>query len=312
MATFYSNFLKSYEDFYKFDFVSGTPFQVTAKSNKKEENGKKHSFEQKLTFDNTEEGNGLKLGSELKVKASCEKSKFEAKITPNKVKIEKTCTPPQVNNDTTEGSFMGRLEYKAGDETPDLTAGFTYGLPKLNDDVSVYFEGNVTYKGLKDLKGEFTTLSSYQNKFFIGSEVIGDLKTQKPSSIHGVAAADLDGSFVYMKHDCINHLAKLGFSTKKLDQFDTFAAETQVAVKQEGPLQDRTTTTVAFSKALSDDFTLKGKFDITKKVHAEISWIHKINDNFKITFSDRLNPVGIFTEPAKEKYELGIAFEGIF
>ena len=248
----------------------------------------------------------------MKVKASCEKSQFEAKITPNKVKVEKTCNPPQINNDKTQGSFLGRLEYKAGDETPDLTAGFTYGIPKLNDDVGVYFEGNVTYKGMKDLHGEFTWLSSYQDKFFVGSEVIGDLKTQKPSAIHGVAAADLDGSFVYLKHDCVNHIAKVGFSTTKVEQVDKLAAETQIAVKQEGPLQDRTTSTVALEKSLGDDATLKAKFDISKKVYAEFSWIHKINDNFKITFSDRLNPVGIFTEPAKEKYELGVAFEGIF
>lgn len=207
---------------------------------------------------------------------------------------------------------MGRLEYKAGDERPDLTAGFTYGLPKLNDDVSAYFEGHVTNKGMKDFHGDFSFLGSYQNKFFVGSEVVGDLKSQKASSIHGVAAADFDGNFVYLKHDCLKHVAKFGFSTNKVDQLDTLAAETQIALKENGPLQDRTTTTVAFKKAFNSDMTLKAKFDITKKVYGEFSWIHKINDNFKITFTDRLNPVGIFTEPAKEKYDLGVAFEGTF
>lgn len=138
------------------------------------------------------------------------------------------------------------------------------------------------------------------------------MKTQKASSIFGVAGANLDGHFVYYKHDCSNHVATVGFSTDKLDQFQKVAAETEVALKEQGPLQDRTTTTLAFQNSLNSDTTIKSKFEITKRVHAEVAWIHKINDNFKITFSDRVDPIAMFTEPANTKYEIGVAFEGIF
>jgi len=220
--------------------------------------------------------------------------------------------PEQINTADAEGSFLGRLEHKTGNDKPDLTGGFTYGLPRLSDDVGAYFEGNVTYKGMQEWNGDLSAMFTYQNQFYLGSKITGCLKTRKASEITGIAAANIDGNFIYMHTNCLKNILRFGFSTKNVEHFGTLAAETEIALKEKGTLQDRTTTKVAFDHAITEDSTLKVKFDISKKVLLHTAFIHNINKNLKVTFSDTMNPIGFFTEPAKEKYSVGVALEGNF
>ena len=294
---------------------------MTAKTSKTSPKGTKHvrfskssfqSVEEKVTFDHAEDGNGYKLGTELKIKQVREKGTTEVKLTPTKVKIEKSCRPDQVNNDTATGSFLGKLEHKIGDDKPDLTAGFTYGRPKLNDDVAAYFEGNVTYKGMKEWAGDISGLLSFRNQFYLGSQIFADLKTKKATDITGIAAAEVDGHFLYMHAHCLKNIVRVGFSTKKLEQFGTLAAETEIALKEKGPIQDRTKATVAFDTDINEDSKLKMKLDITKKLYGHFSFIHKINDNLSITFTDALNPLGLFKDRGQNEYNIGISLDAKF
>lgn len=255
---------------------------------------------------------GYKLDTEAKLKATCPKSKFELKLTPSKIKVEKSCTPPQVNDDETKGSFLGRVEHKVGSDKPDVTAGFTYARPRATDDVGAWFEGNVTYKGLKNWTGDISGLFSFQNQFFIGSQIKGDLQTRKADEITGVVATRLDDSFVYLHANCLNHIIRLGFSTTKVDQIGKLSAETEVDLKAKGPIQDRSKARVAFDHKITDDMTMKYKFDISKEIDAHFSFIHKINNNLRVTMTDNCDPVGFFKNPGAKKYKFGISFEGNF
>ena len=254
----------------------------------------------------------MKVDTEFKLKQVRPKGTTEVKLTPSKIKIEKECRPDQVNNDTTTGSFLGKLEHTVGNDKPDITAGFTYGLPKVNDDIAAHFEGNATYKGMKEWAGDISGMLSYRNQFFLGSQITADLQTRKASEITGIAAADLDGNFLYLHANCLSHIIRVGFNTSQIERLGTFQAETEIALKEKGPLQDRTTTKVAFDYNINSDTRLKFKFDITRKVLAHMSFIHKLNDNLSITFTDTCNPLGFFKDRAQNDYRLGIALDAKF
>ena len=258
-----------------------------------------------------DDGN-YKLDTEAKVKSAGAKGKWELKLTPSKIKFEKSCTPEQINDANTTGSFLGRVEHKVGSDKPDVTAGFTYARPKATDDVGAWFEGNVTYNGLKNFTGDISALFAFQNQFFIGSQIKGDLQTRKADEITGVVAAKLDGSFVYMHANCLNHIIRLGFSTTKVEQVGKLSAETEIKMKEKGPIQDRATTRVAFDHAITDDMSMKYKFDITKQLNAHFTFIHRINNNLRVTMTDNCDPLGFFKNPGSKKYNFGISFEGNF
>ena len=240
------------------------------------------------------------------------KGKFEFKLTPSKLKFEKECTPDVVNKDDKEGSFLGRVEHKIGDDKPDVTSGFKYAMPKVNEDVGLWFEGNVTYKQFKNWVGDIGALASYKNQFYIGSQIKGDLQTQKADEITGVIGASMDNNFCYMHANCLNHVIRLGFSTPNVRYFKTFAAESEIKLKEKGSLQDRTTGKLAFDFDCSNDILMKFKFDITKDILLHSTFKHKINDHLTITMTDCCNPLGFFQNPGKSKYNVGVALEANF
>ena len=261
---------------------------------------------------NREDGNGFGVDTEVKLKQVRPKSEIEIKLAPSKIKIEKKCKPEQINDENTKGSFLGRLEHKVGSDKPDLTAGFTYALPKAHEDVGVWTEGNVTYKGLKDWAGDVSALFSFKNQFFVGSQITGNLQTRKVDKITGIVGAQFDDNFVYMHANCLDHVIRVGFSTKQIEHVGTFAAESEIKMKEQGPIQDRTTTKIAFDHKINDDSTFKMKLDVTKQVYAHLSFSHKINNNLKVTLMDHANPLGFFKNSAKESYRMGVALEGNF
>lgn len=270
------------------------------------------TVEQKVTLKNAADGNGFAVDTEVKLKQVRPKSELEIKLAPSKIKIEKKCKPSQINDENTKGSFLGKLEHKVGSDRPDLTAGFTYALPKAHEDVGVWTEGNVTFKGLKDWAGDVSALFSYNNKFFVGSQINSSLQTRKADKITGILAARFDDNFVYMHANCLDHVVRVGFSTKQIENIGTFAAESEIKLKEQGPIQDRTTTKIAFDHSFNQDSTLKVKLDVTKQVFAHLSFSHKINKNLKVTLMDHANPLGFFKNGAKESYRMGVALEGNF
>jgi len=265
-----------------------------------------------VTLKEAGENKGYKVDTEVKYKQTLPKGSLEFKLTPSKVKIEKSCVPDMVNVDGKKGSFLGRLEHKIGSDKPDLTAGFSYAIPKVNDDVGIWAEGNVTYKGLKSWVGDISALVSFRNKFYVGSQITGDLKTRKSQEITGIVGANVDGNFVYFGANCLNHLVRVGFSTPNVKNLGTLAAEAEVDLNQKGPIQDRATSKVAFDYALNPSTNLKVKLDITKKVIAHCTLKHKINDNLTLTMTDSANPAGFFKNAGKEMYQLGLALEANF
>ena len=265
-----------------------------------------------MTLKEAGENKGYKVDTEVKYKQTLPKGSFEFKLTPSKVKLEKSCVPDMVNSDGKKGSFLGRFEHKIGSDKPDLTAGFSYAIPKINDDVGIWTEGNVTYKGLKSWVGDISALVGFRNQFFVGSQITGDLQTRKSQEITGIVGANVDGNFVYFGANCLNHLVKVGFTTKKISYFSTLAAEAEVDLNQKGPIQDRTTSKVAVEYAGNSSTTMKVKFDITKKLLGHFTMKHKINDNLTLTMTDSVNPIGFFKNAGKEKYNLGLALEANF
>lgn len=234
------------------------------------------------------------------------------KLTPSKVKIEKAYNPEALNSATSAGSFFGRLEHKVGGGKPDITAGVTYALPSFHQDAGVWLEGNLTYKGCKEWAGDASALLSVRNQFFVGSQIKSNLQTKKADEIHGVAAVAFDNNFVYLHANCLKHIIRVGFTTPQIEYIGKLAAEAKIDLKQEGPLEDKTSSQVAFDYPINADTKLKFKFDITKKVYAHFSFIHVINQNLKFTFTDYCNPAGFFRNSGKEQYRLGMAFEANF
>jgi hypothetical protein len=261
---------------------------------------------------NSEDGNGFVVDTEVKLKQVRSENELEVKLTPAKIKVENKFKPSQINDENNKGSLIGRFEHKVGSDKPDLTGGFTYALPKAHEDAGAFFEGNVTFKGLKDWAGDISGLLSYRNQFFLGSSIKGSLQTRKADEITGVFGAKLDDNFVYLHANCLKHVIRVGFSTKMIEHIGTFAAETEIKLKDEGPIQDRTTGKIVFDHKLNDDSTLKVKLDISKQVYAHMSFSHKINKNLKVTLMDHANPLGFFKNSAKENYRLGVALEGSF
>jgi hypothetical protein len=243
------------------------------------------------------------------VKSKCSKSSFEIKLTPSKVKIEKICTPAMVNDENTEGSFLGRLEHKTGKDYTDIAAGFSYGLPKLQDNVGLWFEGNVITNNLKSFAGDLSAVGALNNQWFVGTKVVGDLKAQKLSEAHGFVAVQVDNNFGFLLSNCLERKIKLGFWTQNIEYFSRVAAETNIELDDKYGLKGSPTSTVAFEHQLNDDSKLKVKFDIAKDIYTHFSFVHTINKNLQITITDECNPLGFFRNSGKEQYKLGVAFE---
>ena len=170
----------------------------------------------------------------------------------------------------------------------------------------------MTYTSAKEVKGDIGGMLGFQEKFFIGSKIVGDLKTRKADEIRGVAAVKVDGNVAYFGANCLEHVVKLGFSTPHVQYLSKLAAEAKVDLKAAGSLKDNTKCRAAFEHDVNADSKLKVRFDITKTLMLHFSFIHKINSNLKFTFTDSLNPIGFFKNPGAEKYKYGLAFEGSF
>lgn len=265
-----------------------------------------------LTDGGAEGKGGYAVDSEVKLKHTYPTEKFELKLTPSKVKIEKAFNPDSMNSATSAGSFLGRLEQKVGKGKPDVTAGLTYALPSFHQDAGAWLEGNLTYKDCKEWTGDASALLSIRNQFFVGSQIKGHLQTKKAQEITGVAAVAFDTNFVYLHANCLEHIIRFGFTTPQIQYIGKLAAEAKVRLNEKGPIEDKTSGLVAFDYPINPDTKLKLKFDITKKVFAHFSFIHQINRNLKLTFTDACNPAGFFRNSEKEQYRLGLAFEANF
>lgn len=273
------------------------------------------SYEQKATFsagDENKELAGFTVNSEVKLKKKCSKVRSEAKFSVADVKIEKEFFPPEANKDGVITSVVGKFEHKIGKERPGFTLGFTHGAPKLHDSVGLWLQGYLTYTAAKEVKGDLAGMLGFQDKFFIGSKIIGDLKTRKAENIHGIAAVKVDGNFAYFGANCLEHIVKLGFSTPHVQHLSKLAAEAQVNLNEKGSFQDKTTCRAAFEHEINSDSKMKMRFDITKTLMVHFSFTHKINSNLKFTFADSVNPIAFFKNPGSEKYRYGLAFEGTF
>lgn len=238
--------------------------------------------------------------------------RHEMSFTTKDFKFEKETAIDQLTSDDAVTKISGKLEHKIGKDVPDFTLGLTYANAKIQESVGFWGQSYWTYTGSKDLKGRHNALLAYQNKYFIGSQIHADYKTKKAEQIHGVVGAKLDGNFVYFGANCLEHMIRVGFSTPHVQYLNKLAAEAQVNLKGEGSIQDKTTAKVGFSHKLNDDSELKVKFDVTKDLLLHFSYIHKVNDNLKFTFSDVTNPLGFFKSSVKERYRLGFAFEANF
>lgn len=249
---------------------------------------------------------------EVKVKDTHVDGKCEIKLTPSKVKFDYTHNLAQLNGANQSGTVTGKVEHKIGDNRPDLTGGFTYAVPRINDDVGAWLEGNVTYKNCEKWTGDISALLSVRDQFFVGSKIVSNLQTKKADDITGVVGALFNRNFIYLHANCLKHVIRFGFSTTDVPHLTKLVAEAEMDLKEKGPIEDRTKATVAFDHLLNVDTRLKLKFDITKKVYAHFSLIHRINDNLRFTFTDYCNPVGFFKNGAQENYRLGLAFEANF
>lgn len=266
-----------------------------------------------MTLSDNEKADGYNIDTEVKVKHVQSCCALDLKLTPSKVKAEQTYHLEQLNGPTYHGFLTGRLEHKIGNDKPDLTAGVSYAVPKINDDVGAYLEGNVTYKGLKNWVGDFGWLLSVRNQFFVGSQITANLEEKKAKEITGVVGAVFNGNNIYMHANCLEHIVRVGFSsTEVLAQLNKFAAETEIKLNEKGPIEDRTSSKVAFDWNVNPDTLLKIRFDITKKVYGHFSMVHHINKNLSLTFTDYCNPVGFFKNSGKEEYKLGLALEASF
>lgn len=314
MSGFYNDFMRDQDDFFNLDFVSGDAFSFTAKSSKADLSGTKSTIEQKATLKEQGEDDfkGYKLDTEVKLKQQNKEGKLDVKLTPSKIKVEKEHKPAQLNTVDSTGSVLGRVEHKVGGGNPDLTAGVKYGLPRLHESAGLWLEGNLTYKNFKQFNGDISGLLAINNQFFVGSQIIGDLEKKKADEITGVCGAQFDGNFVYLRANCLKHIVRLGFSTPYFGWTNKLAAEAKLDLDKEGPITDRTTGTVALDYPINFDSKLKFKFDISKKVFMHFSFIHKINENLQITFTDYANPTGFFRDSERAKYRLGVAFEAKF
>ena len=264
---------------------------------------------------NEQEGEGVtgyKLDSEVKLKQKSKDYKTDLKLTPSKIKLENEYSPEQLNSGDSIGSLIAKLEHKIGGENPDITTGAKYGLPKLHDSAGLWLEGNLTYKKCKQLNGDISGLISVNNQFFVGSQIIGNLETRKSDEITGICAAKFDDNFVYLHANCLKHIIRLGLATPQISYINKISAEAKVDLDGKGPLTDRTTGQVAFDYPINNDSKLKFKFDISKNIYAHCSFIHKINENLKLTVTDSANPAGFFKNSAAEKYKLGLALEAEF
>lgn len=252
------------------------------------------------------------MDTEVKLKQTSPKGKFELKLTPSKLKVDNSYNLEQLNGVNNRGSVVGKIEHSIGKDKPNLTAGFTYAVPRLNEDVGAWLEGNITYKNCEKWTGDISALLSVRDQFFVGSKIVSNLHTKKADEITGVVGALFDTNFVYLNANCLNHVVRFGFSTYQVPHIGKFAAEAEIDLKEKGPIEDRTKSQIAFDYQINLDSRLKFKFDITKKVYGHFSFIHAINKNLTLTFTDYCSPMGFFKHSGKEKYKLGLALEASF
>lgn len=260
--------------------------------------------------DSGEEGKGHKVDTEVKLKKKSSKGQFELKLAPAKVKIEKKCNPEFINKDGTEGSFLGRVEHKVGKDSTDITAGFTYGLPKLAENAGLWLEGNLVTNNFKSVGGDLSAVLGLNNQYFIGGKVVGDITNQKLSEAHGFLAAYFENRIAYLSSNCLERKLRLGFSIPKFQVFDTFAAETEIELDDKYALKGTPISRVAYSYKVNSDSRLKVKLDISKDIFAHFSFIHKINNNLQISFTDYAKPLAFFSRKGDNSlYKLGISLE---
>lgn len=232
------------------------------------------------------------------------------KLTPTKAKIEKKCKPEFLNGDDKEGQFLGRLEHSTAKDHTDITAGFTYGLPKLADGVSLHTEGNLTaHNSYKEVTGDLSAVFGYNNQFYLGTKVGADLKSQKLGEVHGLFGVHHDGNFAYFVSNCLARTMRFGFSTPHVQYLDKLAAEARLELDDKHKLKGDVTSAVALTHKINDDAKIKVKLDISKEVYAHFSLIHRINNNLTLTMTDYCNPMGFFKNSGKEGYKLGVSLE---
>lgn len=70
-----------------------------------------------------------------------------------------------------------------------------------------------------------------------------------------------------------------------------------------------TTLQWAGEYAINDWITWKTKLDVKDETQFTFGWIHKVDKNFKMVFTDSFNLTNLIYEPAKNVYSFGASFE---
>lgn len=214
-----------------------------------------------------------------------------------------------MNNDSTEATFLGRVEHKIGKEYTDVTAGFSYGLPKAADQVGVWFEGNVISNNLSTFTGDFSAVFGFDKQYFLGSKAVGDFKAQKVTEMHGFVAAKLADYFIFLSSNCYQRKIKIGFSTSSFEYFNKLYAETNIEFDDKYNFKGSPSSTVAFENKINDDTKFKTKIDISQDINVDLSFVHKISPTLQLTIGDYMNPLGFFKNPGENMYKLGVSLE---
>ncbi len=262
-----------------------------------------------MNLGHAKEDGGCAVKTEVKIKTIKPKSKMDLRITPERFFLEKECKPDRFNNGDNSFSLVHSFTHHPLKNCFMASYGFKYGIPKLHDSLGVFLSGNANWCNTCDWTGDFAAMLALNDKFFVGSKIVTNMKTKKTEEITGISAADLDGHYAYLHTDCLKHKMRVGLSSTKVEHFTKVAGEAQIDLDNKGSFQDKTTANVAFDYPLNKDTRIKMKFDLAKNIFAHFSFIHKISKHHQITVTDYANPVGFFTNPAKEKYVVGVAFE---
>jgi len=204
---------------------------------------------------------------------------------------------------------LGRLEHKTGKDHTDITAGFTYGLPKLNESLGLWLEGNVITNNFSKFSGDLSAVAAFENQWFVGTKVLADLQTQKLNEAHGFVAVSVDNNFGFLLSNCLARKLRVGFWTPNVSYFSRVSAHTDLELDDKYALKGSPTSTIGFEHDYSEDSRIKAKFEVSDEIKAHFSFVHKLNKNLTLTITDSCNPLGFFRNQGKEKYELGVAFE---
>jgi len=77
----------------------------------------------------------------------------------------------------------------------------------------------------------------------------------------------------------------------------------------EGIKGQPTTIQWAGEYAINDWITWKTRLDLANETSFSFAWIHKIDKNLKIVWSDQINLTNLVYEPKKNVYSFGASFE---